>query len=216
MKYWIKTHWLIRRWFNAFVWDIPSHDTVYLTFDDGPTQDVTPWVLDQLKRYDARATFFCIGDCIRRNPGIFERLIQEGHTVGNHTYNHLNAWKTDAQTYFDNIGECQQIMAAHNATTHLFRPPYGKLRRGQVHRLKSMGYHVIMWDVLSADFDVNLSPTQCAQNVLKHVRPGSVVIFHDSVKASPRLREALPATLKFIMEKGWKCEPIRFAPEPGR
>lgn len=217
MRYWIKTHWLVRKLFPSFVWNIPSSDTVYLTFDDGPTPDVTPWVLDQLEAHNAKATFFCIGDCISKRPELFRRLIDGGHSIGNHTFHHLDGWKTPHDQYMDDVEQCQQkIKEFVPAGTRLLRPPYGKLKHSQVKKLRAMGYKIIMWDVLSADFDTALSPEQCTANVIKNIEPGSVVIFHDSVKAWPRLKEALPATLQRIKEKGWKCEPIRFAPEPGR
>lgn len=208
--YWIKTRWFIRRLFPSFVWKMPSDgSTVYLTFDDGPTPGVTPWVLDQLKKYDAKATFFCIGDRIDQHPEIFRRLIDEGHSIGNHTYNHYNAWKTDPALYMENFQACETAIENFiPGGTRLFRPPYGKIRRSQREKLLKREKKIIMWDVLSADFDLRITPEQCAQNVLQNIKPGSIVIFHDSVKAEKNLHTALVKTLAYIEKKGWKCSAI--------
>lgn len=206
--YWIKTHWLIKKLFPEYIWSIPSGEkTVYLTFDDGPTPEITQWVLDKLEPYNAKATFFCIGHNIASHRDIFQKVIAAGHTVGNHTYNHMNGWKTDRDTYLENVAKCEKEMAGINK--QLFRPPYAKASRSQSRALQQMGYRIVMWDVLSADFDQTITPEKCLENVLKNIRPGSVVIFHDSVKAFENLQFALPKTLAYLKENGFAMEAIQ-------
>ena len=163
--YWIKTNELIKRIFKNYVWDIPNKENkVYLTFDDGPTPDVTEWTLSQLKKYNAKATFFCIGNNIEKHPDIYNSIIQEGHSVGNHTYNHLNGWKTKTEDYIYNVNLCaNQIQKSTNNPIQsvIFRPPYGKIKSSQTKKIKELGYKIILWDVLSADFDSTISPEKC-------------------------------------------------------
>jgi peptidoglycan-N-acetylglucosamine deacetylase len=209
MFYWIKTNRFIKWIFPNYVWDIPSRDSVYLTFDDGPTPDVTPWVLDQLKKYNAKATFFCIGENIQKNQEIFEQLIYEGHAVGNHTYNHLNGWKTRDAIYIENVASCQsQISNLKSQICNLYRPPYGKITTSQSKKLRKLGYKIILWEVLSADFDPTISKEKCLQNVTENIQPGSIVVFHDSKKAFANLEFVLPKVLEFVKSKNWKFEKI--------
>ncbi len=156
--------------------------------------------MDLLKSYNAKATFFCIGRNIDYHPEIFERIKKEGHSIGNHSYNHLNGWKTDNKKYFENIDLCQSL-----TQTNLFRPPYGRIKRSQINFLKQK-YKIIMWDVLSWDFNQGLSAQQCTKYVLKNIKPGSIVVFHDSLKAQERMFPALESTLKKFSEEGWKFE----------
>lgn len=209
--YWIKTHWIIKKLFPQFVWSIASrHKKVYLTFDDGPIPEATGFVLEQLRRFNAKATFFCIGDNIRKNPDIFRRILAEGHTFGNHTFNHLNGWKTPEADYLENVRLCQdEIDALTTDESRLMRPPYAKVTSAQSHALRKLGYKIIMWDVLSADFDQSITPEKCLENVLKNIRPGSIVIFHDSQKALRNMSFALPETLKYLKENGFTCEALR-------
>lgn len=205
---WVKTHWLIKKIFPNYVWDWDTNEKkVYLTFDDGPTPQITEWTLDQLKLYQAKATFFCIGDNIRKYPEIFRKTIADGHAVGNHTYNHLNGWKTPTTRYLENANQHEY---EHNKYSKqpckLFRPPYGKIRPSQSKRLRKLGYKIVMWDVLSEDFDTSVSREKCLQNVLENVRPGSIIVFHDSAKAFPHLEYVLPGTLAFLKEKGFVCD----------
>ncbi len=207
---WVKTHWTIKKLFSNYVWDIPNNENkVYLTFDDGPTPEITEWTLAQLKNYNARATFFCIGDNIRKYPEIFQKVIDEEHSIGNHTFNHLNGWKTSTSDYTENVKSFETERYKLN-TKHckLFRPPYGKIKLSQSVGLRKLGYKIIMWDILSEDFDATISPEQCLENVLKNVTPGSIIVFHDSKKASRNLEYALPRTLEFLKEKGFICERI--------
>jgi peptidoglycan/xylan/chitin deacetylase (PgdA/CDA1 family) len=208
--YWVKTHWLVKRLFGNYIWDLPPRGkTVYLTFDDGPTPQITNWVLERLEAHGAKATFFCIGNNISKNRAIFDRILLAGHAVGNHTFDHLNGWHVADGRYFESVTRCAQAMAESNAQSLLFRPPYGKLKKTQSRHLRSLGYRIVMWDVLSADFDRAISPEKCLRNVIKNIRPGSIVIFHDSEKAFGNLEYALPKTLEFLSENGFRCEAIR-------
>lgn len=215
MKLWIKTHPIVKWLFPKYVWDFETKEkVVWLTFDDGPIPEITQWVLSELEKHHAKATFFCIGDNIRKNPKVFQQVIEKGHSIGNHTFNHLKGWETDNATYIENVRLCaEQIQqpTTNNrqpATSNqqLFRPPYGKIKRKQARVLRQAGYQIIMWDIVSADFDASVSPKECLQNVLKNVRPGSIIVFHDSVKAWKNLEYALPKTLEFLSENGYRCE----------
>jgi len=205
--YWIKTNQLIKRIFNNYVWDIPNKENkIYLTFDDGPTPDVTEWTLSQLKKYNAKATFFCIGNNIEKHPDIYNSIIQEGHSIGNHTYNHLNGWKTKTEDYIYNVNLCtNQIQKSTNYLIKpaIFRPPYGKIKSEQVKKIKELGYKIILWDVLSADFDSTISPEKCLENVISNIENGSIIVFHDSIKAKKNLEYALPKTLNFLTREGY-------------
>lgn len=194
-----KTPAVVKALYSSLVWNMPRDtNRVYLTFDDGPHPQITAEVLTQLERYNAKATFFCIGDNVRKFPLMYDQLRQKGHTIGNHTFNHLNGWKTTDFTYLRNTLLCQQL-----THTHLFRPPYGRISRPQANALGKR-FRIIMWDVLSADFDQSISPEKCLENVIMHVQPGSIVVFHDSEKAAERMLYALPRTLDYISDKGWE------------
>ncbi len=201
--YFIKTPDFVKSLFPSFVWNINTEEkTVYLTFDDGPVPQVTPWVLDQLNTFNAKATFFCVGDNINRYPDLFDRIVEEGHQVGNHSYNHLAGWKSDNVDYFKNIRKC-----AHQVNTDLFRPPYGKMKPRQAEFL-SRYYKIVMWDILSGDFDEENSPERCVRNVVNNVRKGSIIVFHDSLKAFPNLKIALPQVLEELQKRGYTFESI--------
>jgi peptidoglycan/xylan/chitin deacetylase (PgdA/CDA1 family) len=212
--YWIKTNAFIKKIFPNYIWSIPnSENKIYLTFDDGPTPEITEWVLDELKKHDAKATFFCIGHNIEKHPAIFEKVINEGHSIGNHTFNHLNGWKNSDEKYLQNMNLCESSILdlkfkILNLQTKLFRPPYGKIKTSQSKRLRQLGYKIIMWDVLSADFDTTITPERCLKNVLKNVCSGSIIVFHDSVKAFPNLKYTLPKALKYWTEKGFVFEKL--------
>lgn len=206
--YFIKTPRILKRLFTKYTWSFFSdRKEIFLTFDDGPIPEVTEFVLDQLQQFNAKATFFCIGNNIRKHPAIFDRIIAEGHSVGNHTFNHLNGWKNSNTTYFENINKCESLLA--HQTVKLFRPPYGKIKRTQAKKLIAKGYKIIMWDVLSADFDKTISKEKCLQNVLKNTQNGSIVVFHDSIKASEKLYYALPKMLQEFSEKGYEFKAIK-------
>lgn len=202
--YLVKTpSWLRKIYSSSLTWQIPSEkNEIYLTFDDGPHPTITPFVLEQLRHYNAKATFFCLGKNVQQYRKVYEQIIDEGHRIGNHTYNHLNGWKTNDDEYFENV-----FLARKYIDSNLFRPPYGKISRFQIQQLKSF-FKIVMWDVLSADFDVKLSPQKCLSNVVSNTRPGSVVVFHDSDKAFPLLQYALPKALEFFVQKGFKMKGI--------
>ncbi|QKJ32407.1 polysaccharide deacetylase family protein [Mucilaginibacter mali] len=202
--YLVKTPWLLKKLYPALTWHKgrDSH-CIYLTFDDGPIPIVTPFVLNILKQHNARATFFCIGDNVTKHPEIYKQLLDDGHRIGNHTYNHLKGWDTDDKTYIANFKKCDELLH-----TNLFRPPYGRAKRSQVKKLKSLNpqLDVIMWDVLSGDFDQQLAPYACLQNVLKHTGNGSIIVFHDSLKAFPRLEYVLPRAMEHWAKAGYCFE----------
>ena len=210
MSFWVKTNYFVKRIFSNYVWDIPNHENkVYLTFDDGPTPEITEWTLEQLKKYDAKATFFCIGNNIEKHPEIFKKIIQEKHAIGNHTFNHLKGWETVNEIYLNNIEKCKEIICQLNTEQcQLFRPPYGKIKPSQSKILRKLGYKIIMWDVLSCDFDQTITPEKCLNNVLKNISCRSIIVFHDSIKAEENLRYVLPKTLEFLKQKGFVCAKI--------
>lgn len=216
--YWIKTNRIIKMLFSNFIWDIPNKENkIYLTFDDGPTPEITNWVLNQLEQYNAKATFFCIGKNIAAHPEIFNRIIQKGHSTGNHTYNHLNGWKTTIDEYLENLKLCEVVISnqkseinseASELKSKIFRPPYGKIKSAQAKKLRQKGYKIIMWDVLSADFDPNISKEECLNNVLSNTVSGSIIVFHDSVKAFKNLEYVLPKVLRHLAENHFSFEVI--------
>lgn len=205
---WIKTHWLIKKIFSNYIWAIPNAENkVYLTFDDGPTPEITNWTLNELQKFEAKATFFCIGDNLRKYPEIYKEIIQKGHSIGNHTFNHLNGWKTNTQTYIENAKLFEtELSKIDTKKYNLFRPPYGKMKSSQANYLIKSGYKIIMWDVLSADYDQTISPEECLDNVLKNISSGSIIVFHDSIKGFKNLEFVLPRTLEFIKNRGYSCE----------
>ena len=213
MFYWIKTPQIVKWLFYNQIWSLQNKERkVYLTFDDGPTPDVTEWVLDVLKKENIKATFFCIGKNIETHPGIFQKIINEGHSIGNHTHNHLNGWKTTGKEYMENILQCEnRIQQFSNgiSKTRLFRPPYGKITSTQTSKLRRAGYQIIMWDILSADFDTTVSPEKCLENAIRKAEPGSIIVFHDSLKAKNNLEYALPKAIRFLKEKGLVFDPIQ-------
>ena len=203
--YWVRTRWFIKRLFPGYVWDVPGNGkTVYLTFDDGPTPEITEYVLATLERHDIKATFFCIGNNIETHPDIFRKIVAAGHAIGNHTFNHLNGWHNNTPDYLENVAACEASIRRHSGNrSTLFRPPYGKVARAQAKQLNHLGYKIIMWDVLSADFDQTITPEKCLENVIANCRPGSIVIFHDSVKAAENMQFALPQAIDYLKEKGY-------------
>jgi peptidoglycan/xylan/chitin deacetylase (PgdA/CDA1 family) len=199
--YLVKTPWLLKKLYPNLIWNTrPATRCIYLTFDDGPIPIVTPFVLNILKKHNAKATFFCIGDNVSKHTDIFEQVKTDGHAIGNHTFNHLKGWITDNQIYLDNFLQADKLL-----NTTLFRPPYGRIKRAQIKLLKSArpDLKIIMWNVLSGDFDINLSPEACLKNVLKHTEAGSIVVFHDSLKAFDRLEYVLPRALEYWSKEGY-------------
>ncbi|MGV3705002.1 MAG: polysaccharide deacetylase family protein [Arcticibacter sp.] len=204
--YLVKTPFWLRCIYPSLVWrKLNDSNKIYITFDDGPIPIVTDFVINTLKMYEASATFFCIGDNIRKHPDVFKRLKDEGHRVGNHTFNHLRGWATDDREYLQNVAKCQDLVRSN-----LLRPPYGRIKKSQISLIKDAypDMNIIMWDVLSGDFDQKLSPEKCLQNVIKHTRPGAIIVFHDSLKAFERLEYVLPRALKFWKSKGYIFEKL--------
>ncbi|WP_396602314.1 polysaccharide deacetylase family protein [Algibacter sp. R77976] len=213
----IKTPWVAKKLFPNYVWDIATTEKViYLTFDDGPTPDITNWTLDVLKQYNAKATFFCIGNNIEKHPEIFQNILNGGHAIGNHTHNHIKGWKTNTQDYLENIAEAKQVIISEivnskSLISNLFRPPYGQIKPIQGQQLIALGYKIIMWDVLSFDWDKDVKQEDCLKNVLTKTTEGSIIVFHDSVKASKNMQYALPKVLQFFSNKGYRFEALDFS-----
>jgi len=201
--YLTKTPFLLRALYPSCTWKMPANEnSIYLSFDDGPHPIATPFVLEQLEKYNAKASFFCIGKNVVEHPEIYQQIIEKGHTVGNHTMHHLNGWKTEDDLYLQNIAQASTYIQSN-----LFRPPYGRIKRSQIRKIradKSLPQEIIMWDVLSGDFDTTISGQQCLDNVIKRTEAGSIVVFHDSAKAWDRLQVALSATLDYFTQKGFQ------------
>ncbi|MBX2951717.1 MAG: polysaccharide deacetylase family protein [Leadbetterella sp.] len=189
--------------YPRFLWRMPATEKcIYLTFDDGPIPEVTPWVLEQLKKYDAAATFFCVGDNIRKHPETFQQVLSAGHSIGNHTYHHLNGWKTPVEDYLQNVAQFEELHA-----TRLFRPPYGRIKKEQAQQILTH-HRVIMWSVLTRDYSPALSPEKCLKNAIKNTQNGSIVLFHDSLKARENLEYVLPRYLRYFSRMGYRFEKI--------
>lgn len=209
-----KTPGFVKSLFPNFVWNINTTDKeLYLTFDDGPTPETTDWALDTLSSYDAKATFFCIGKNIQLHPEIFKRIIKEGHGIGNHTYHHLKGWKTNTEAYITDIERTQKLINSNikngdSALVKLFRPPYGKFKVKQSKKLQELGYKIIMWDVLSYDWDKTVTEESCLKNIIPAAKQGSIVVFHDSIKASRNLMYALPKVLEYFSNKGYEFKAL--------
>lgn len=205
--YFTKTPIWIQYLYKNCIWKLPGDaKSIYLTFDDGPHPSITPFVLDELKKVQAKATFFCIGKNVVEYPDVYKRIIEEGHAVGNHTYQHLNGWKSSDEIYLNDI-----YKASNFIDSHLFRPPYGKITRFQLKQLSKNRFTMkpIMWTVLSGDFDKNRSKEKCRNKVIQHTRAGSIVVFHDSEKAFERMSYVLPYMLNYFSEKGYRFEKIK-------
>ncbi|MCP9198707.1 polysaccharide deacetylase family protein [Gramella sp. GC03-9] len=219
---------LLKRLYPGRITRLPEKEAIYLTFDDGPVPEVSPWVMEELKKYDAKATFFCIGDNVKKHPEIFKLLLKEGHAVGNHTFNHLNGWKTSLDAFIKNTLKAEEAMSdiesfrqesknnsGKNSIEHttpnypLFRPPYGRIKNSQAGKLNLLGYKILMWDVLSGDYDQEISAENCYRNVIKNATAGSTIVFHDSLKAEKNLREVLPKVLVYYAKKGFKFRSLK-------
>lgn len=215
--YLVRPPYLLKQLYSRAVWRMDrTSKKIYLTFDDGPVPSVTPWVLDVLKQNNIKATFFCVGENVVENPDIFQRILEEGHSVGNHTYNHLNGWNTHTKKYMENVELCDQAIRSGIGFKHtnLFRPPYGKAKKSQIEYLSSKKdqdqtpYSIIMWDVLSGDYDKNTSPSTCLKNVNDNVRNGSIIVFHDSPKAQQNLEYALPRFIEHAKGQGFEFDKL--------
>lgn len=206
MFYTAKTPNWVKKLFGGSLWDLPkAGKAIYLTFDDGPHPQITPFILDELRKYNARATFFCIGKNVEENPVVFKRILTEGHAVGNHTYSHLDGWRTANTRYLADV-----LKAKRYIDSNLFRPPYGRISRKQRKELSAMDPPMknIMWSILSGDFDKRITSEECCTNVIKHAENGAVIVFHDSEKAKQKMLYALPVVLKYFSGKGYEFKPI--------
>lgn len=191
--------------YPRYTWHVPTTEKeIFLTFDDGPIPDITEFVLDTLKEFEAKATFFCIGDNVRKHPSVFSKIIDQRHSVGNHTFNHMNGWKSEDQEYLENINLCEKQL---NLETNLFRPPYGRMKKSQS-RLLPETKEIIMWDVLSGDFSAAVKPEVCLEKTIKYARPGSIVLFHDSLKAAKNMQYTLPRFLEHFSNKDYKFKAL--------
>ncbi len=203
MFYFTKAPLLLKKIFPSLIWEIKTDERViYLTFDDGPTPDVTPWVLELLNQYNAKATFFCVGRNIEENPSIVNDIKEQGHVIGNHTYSHLNGWKSGTKSYVFDIEKFNRVFASK-----LFRPPYGRLKPSQYSILNTQ-YKIVMWDVLCGDFDAGISKKRCLTNIIKNARCGSIVILHDRKKSEKKLKFVLPEILEYYTNLGYKFKGI--------
>jgi peptidoglycan/xylan/chitin deacetylase (PgdA/CDA1 family) len=201
--YQVRPPYLLKKVYSNVLWRKDATEKkIYLTFDDGPVPEITPWVLDILKSQGIHATFFCVGENVVKYQEIYQRIVRENHSVGNHTYNHVNGWNTSLSHYLENIEKC-----ARHVHSNLFRPPYGRIRKKQQKKL-SEDYTIVMWDVLSGDYDKRTSPEKCLQNVVKHVRNGSIVLFHDSIKAKQNIQYALPRFIEEVKQQGFQFDKL--------
>ena len=200
-----KTPWIIKRRYPDFIWNVPSNDAIYLTFDDGPTPEVTTWVLEELEKIKAKATFFCSGKNIDKHPEIVKKVIQHGHKIGNHTYQHLNGWQTPIGTYVDDVFKCDRSLYKIGYKTELFRPPYGRMKKNQAKLLD--GFKIVMWSYVAYDFDPTLDVGKSIKN-LKKAKPGDIILFHDSQKAFSNLKQILPKFLDHCGLLEYKLETL--------
>jgi len=201
--YLVQPTYLIKSIYPKAIWrKEPTEKKLYLTFDDGPIPEITTWVLDVLKQYNVKATFFCVGNNVEKHPAIFQRIVDEEHSVGNHTYNHLNGWKTHSPLYLKNVSKCKELVHSN-----LFRPPYGKMKKTQFNILRRY-YSIVLWDVLSGDYDKKTSPEKCLKNVVDKYRNGSIIVFHDNVKAWTNLQYALPKFIEHALNEGYRFESL--------
>lgn len=201
MWYPIKSPFWLQALYPRHVWHKSRiHQTLYLTFDDGPIPDVTPSILKILKEHQIKATFFCVGENILKYPDIFKAILADGHAIGNHTHHHLKGWKTPLQAYLQDVDKCQEL-----TKSALFRPPYARGTRAQYAEIRK-SHDIIMWDVMSGDFDLTLSPEACLNNVLTHAQNGSIIVFHDNIKAKPRVLYALPKAIQQWIKEGYQFD----------
>jgi len=200
--YLVSTPWWLRALYPSLIWKGEDHlKCVYFTFDDGPHPEVTNFVLDQLFMNGGEATFFCIGKNVEKYPEVYQRILQEGHTIGNHTQNHLNGWEVDDNIYIENIKK-----ATSSIKSNLFRPPYGRIKRNQIKQIRQnseLPQKIVMWSVLSGDFDERITPRKCYDNVFNNTKSGDIIVFHDSEKAFKNLKYVLPKLLDYYGNNGY-------------
>ncbi len=202
----ITPSWL-KNFYPGFTWELPDQEkTIYLTFDDGPIPEVTPYVLNELNKFDVKATFFCVGENVKQYRSVFSDLVVEQHGIGNHTYHHLNGWNTLFEDYIDDVKKCQDVLTDAGVKNDLFRPPHGRIRVQQARKLREK-YQVIMWSHLAGDFDPHLN-TSKSMAAMKKASSGSVLVFHDSLKAYENLKKLLPGIISFYQDKGFKFKSL--------
>ncbi|MGF1635945.1 MAG: polysaccharide deacetylase family protein [Cyclobacteriaceae bacterium] len=205
-----KTPNILRQYYKDLVWQIPTDEkTIYLTFDDGPVPELTPTVVDVLKKYNAKATFFCVGDNVHKHPEVIQQVLEAGHSVGNHTHNHLKGWSTPDQAYFDNIDQCDTTLSEvyPGYVGRLFRPPYGRIKKSQAEIL-SRKYTIIMWDVLTHDYSNFHSAEKGLKYSIRETQPGTIIVFHDNIKASEKMLYILTRYLDHFGSKGYSFKSL--------
>jgi peptidoglycan-N-acetylglucosamine deacetylase len=206
-----RTPFILPLLYPSLIWRMPSDGKqLFLTFDDGPVPGPTEFVLDTLRSYNIKATFFCIGDNIRKHPAVFKDIVDAGHKIGNHTHNHLNGWRTANSSYVENVEECNKQIAENlpptSGSPSIFRPPYGRITRSQIRSL--VNFRIIMWDVLAIDYNDGLSSTRCLKNTINASRPGSIIVFHDSYKAEKNLTFVLPKYIEHFLTLGFEFKVV--------
>jgi peptidoglycan/xylan/chitin deacetylase (PgdA/CDA1 family) len=198
MNFYSAPFWIRAMYPQGLIWRVKTiKKEVFLTFDDGPIPEVTPLVLEILKKYDVKATFFCVGENVRKYPEVYNQLLIEGHSVGNHTFHHVKAWKTEFHDYLSEVEQCNELI-----NSRLFRPPHGQINRKLARKL-STDYRIIMWSALTGDYNKNLTGDQCLANAIKNTGPGSIIVFHDSIKARERMEYALPLYIEYCLKEGY-------------
>ena len=207
-RYFVKTPWWLKKLYTECVWDIqPKNKTLYLSFDDGPHPVITPFILNMLKQYNAKATFFCIGENVQKYPDVYCQIIEEGHLTGNHTQHHISGWASNDEDYVRNITE-----ADAQIHSNLFRPPYGRIKKSQIRLLKQRYPHIkiVMWNILTGDWDENLKPAECFERIKQKISDGDIIVFHDTDKAFARLEYSLPRLLEYFSQMGYQFRKIAF------
>ncbi len=190
--------------FPELLWKFPSRNKeLFLTFDDGPHPVITPKVLNILDAYEAKATFFCVGENVQKYPETYARILERGHRTGNHTFNHLRGWGTEKTEYLDNIRKCRELV-----DSDLFRPPHGRITKKQAEILLASGYKIVMWSVLTKDYQQNSNREKLLQNAIRKTEPGSIIVFHDSEKAAENMLFLLPRFLEYFSGKGYVFKAI--------
>jgi peptidoglycan/xylan/chitin deacetylase (PgdA/CDA1 family) len=204
----------IQRVFPKYLWSKSmDEEVIYLTFDDGPTPEITPWVLNLLEQYNAKATFFCIGKNLRQHPVLVRQIVEQQHKIGNHSFSHLKGWQTKSKNYINDILQAAEIIQSTTNNTAinqklLFRPPYGQITKTQANVLIDKGFTIVLWNILTGDFDPNLNPEKSLKKTLKNTKPGSIVVFHDSLKAKKNLQYILPNVLKHWSQQGYQFKTL--------
>lgn len=211
MLHFYKTPNLLKKISDDLIWNVPTNKKeIFITFDDGPIPKLTEYILNILDEFEAKATFFCVGDNIYKHPDICSKVIDKGHVIGNHTFNHLKGWSTNNDHYFENIMKCQEYISNYQESVQkpLFRPPHGQITRNQIKFLRN-DYKIIMWDILAYDFDNSHTPSKSLERIIKLTRPGSIIVFHDNYKAKNKLMYMFPRFLNHFREKGFEFKVLK-------